>query len=383
MSRNTIVSDDVVSNKPFRSIDSMKSICFSFNHLQLSDGIARSAIGLANYLVNHYETEVILRPIYKNDIEVGKMIDKRVIIRPVFGFYFPGMSIIIKIIPKKVLHRFIFGNDKYDIEVGFQHGTSTISAVFHKPNSNSKHIVWMHGYDEGLTMLPYFEKADIVVCVSQYNADRLRDESNGIIKPEYAYNLIDEKRVCSDGEMPILERRSAGVVFISVGRHSKEKGYKRLIESVSQLVDSGYSLELWLVGDGPEHQSLIDLVKVKKLTKSVRFMGAQTNPHKYTSKADVFICSSFSEGYSTACTEAIMLGIPVLTTDVSGAAEIIGAAEAGAIVDNSQTGLTMGMKTILDNPVLIEKWKNTLQQTKNKFSQDNRASKIVKIFDLQ
>ena len=96
-------------------------------------------------------------------------------------------------------------------------------------------------------------------------------------------------------------------LFVSVGRHSPEKGYIRLINIIAKLRDEGYKMQLWLIGDGPQHEELVEHCNRLKLNDIVLFTGSTQNPHKYTVKGDVFVCSSYREGYSTACTEAIML----------------------------------------------------------------------------
>ena len=61
---------------------------------------------------------------------------------------------------------------------------------------------------------------------------------------------------------------------------------------------------------------------------------------------DLFVCSSYDEGYSTAVTESVILGIPVLTTDCSGMKEILGD-NAGCIVPNDENSLYNGIKRLL------------------------------------
>ncbi|WP_321537555.1 glycosyltransferase, partial [Streptococcus suis] len=95
-------------------------------------------------------------------------------------------------------------------------------------------------------------------------------------------------------------------------------------------------------------------------------MGAQKNPHKFTSKADLFVCSSYAEGFSTACSEAIMLGVPVLTTSVSGGKEIIDTAKSGMLVGMSDEDLYESMKYVIENQKQVEEWKERLVHTKHK-----------------
>lgn len=357
----------------------MKSICFAFNHFQNADGIARSAVTIANGIVSD-DVNVVLRPIYKYDKKMLSGLDPRIKVEPIFRFYFKGMSKIVGALPKRVLHRLIFGTHRFDIEIGFQYGDATVAVV----NSNShkeKHIIWMHGYDEGLILKNCYLKADQVVCVSRANAARLKKELNGNGNITYAYNPVDEKNVVKSGQEEIDIKNDGKFIFSTVGRLSPEKGYSRLLDCVKKLNDHNYSFQLWIIGDGPEKEMLKRKTKDLDL-QNVKFLGNQYNPHKYTSKSDVFVCSSFSEGYSTACTEAIMLGVPVLTTNVSGGEEIIKDSEAGLLVGMSDDDLYNGMKEILDNQNIVEVWKKQLLITKERFSKDNRLARIKDILDL-
>ena len=54
------------------------------------------------------------------------------------------------------------------------------------------------------------------------------------------------------------------------------------------------------------------------MEKYVDLIGYDINPYKYMSKCDLFVCASYAEGFSTAATEALVLGLPVCTVNVSG-----------------------------------------------------------------
>lgn len=358
----------------------MKKICFAFNHLQFSDGVARSAIAIANNLVSYDNVEITICPIFRIEKNALSLLDKRIIVKPLVGFYFRGLSKILDIVPKRLLHNIIFGKDKYDIEIGFQYGIAT-KAVISTSNS-AKHIVWMHGYDNGLKMKEYYVKADKVVCVSKNNAERLQREIGHIIPIDYCYNLIDEKKIIEQGHEVVKDVHAQGVVFVSVGRLSEEKGYMRLIEAARKLDTEGFIFTIWIIGDGPQYNQLVQKVNDYNLQNKIFFFGNQSNPHKYTSKADVFICSSHSEGYSTACTEAIMLGIPVITTDVSGAMEIIVEAKGGVVVPNSIEGIYEGMKDVLLCPQTISEWSSAIMATRSSFYAENRVQKLLDILEI-
>ena len=392
----------------------MTRIIILFNHFQIQDGVARSAIGMANALVQKPGTEVTLRPLFKYDPTMIDRLDSRVTVKPVFRHYFPGFSRLVSKVPMKWLHNWLIG-DKYDIEVGLcmslpikivaaypAEGSSKKLHCYDTGHSNGSmqpknlhcydkshrravmHFAWMHGYDIGLTLKAEYERIGKVICVSKFNADRLKEEARDSFDIDHAYNLLDDQEIRDKGYKEIPIDRTENVQFVSVGRMSPEKGYIRLIEICKKLKDEGYKFNLWLIGDGPQREELEQKAKALEAEDVVTFLGQQSNPHAYTSKSDVFICSSFAEGYSTACTEAIMLGVPVITTDVSGGQEIIDEAECGLIVSKeSDEELYLAMKKVLDNQNIISNWKSTLKSTKDRFSYKNRAEKLYKIFGME
>lgn len=224
---------------------------------------------------------------------------------------------------------------------------------------------------------------DKLVCVSKCNAERLAAEIGCSVAVDYNYNPIDEDGVCKQGEEQIDIERSKDLLFVTVGRMSPEKGFERLLNSVKRLKADGYKFSLWLIGDGPLLESLKEQSANLKINDIVTFLGRKVNPHAYTSKSDVFVCSSFAEGYSTVCTEAIMLNIPVISTNVSGAAEIIEEAGCGAVFESTEDAIYYNMKYILDNPHLVEEWKKILMNTKGNFSRERRFNRFLNIVGLK
>ena len=359
-------------------ISKMKKICLMFNHLRHQDGVGRSAIAIANQLTRLKLAEVTLIPLFINDKSVHNLIDKGIRIKPGFGFYFRGMAHIVKYIPFSWLNRWLIGNE-YDIEVGFQFGLCTECIAASK--TKAVKFAWMHGYDNGLVLKDAYEQIGKVCCVSRCNAERLHQELP-TIKVDYNYNPIDDIQVCELGQEVIDIERPSGLLFITSGRLSPEKGFLRLLDVMKRLKDNGYKFHLWIMGDGPDEVILKKKHKELGLEQEVKFLGRQSNPHKFTSKADVFVCSSFSEGYSTVCTEAIMLGVPVVTTGVSGAQEIIDDAECGLLTGTDDESLYQGLRQVCEKPSLAKGWKERLVETKGRFSAEKRIRRLVNLFQL-
>ena len=359
----------------------MKKICFVFNHLRHQDGVARSAIAIANQLTRLNLAEVTLIPLFIDEKKAHLLIDEGVKVKPAFGMYFKGLSQLVHKLPMNWVRRYVIGNYVYDIEVAFQYGVSPRCIAAVSRRSHASKYAGMHGYDEGLVLREAYEKIGTVCCVSRCNAERLHKELP-TIKVDYNYNPIDDVQVRELGAEALDIERPNGLLFVTVGRLSPEKGFGRLLDIMKRLKDEGLKFHLWIIGDGPLEVELKQKRVDLGLEEEVQFLGRQSNPHKYTAKADVFVCSSLTEGYSTACTEAIMLNVPVVTTSVSGAEEIIGEAECGKMTGMDDDSLHAALKEVCENPAMVDDWKLKLQETKSRFSAEVRIQRLIKLFHL-
>src|SRR5690606_36454142 len=126
-----------------------------------------------------------------------------------------------------------------------------------------------------------------------------------------------------------------------------QKGYPRLLNVIKKLAEDSFQFHLYILGDGALEKELVYLIEAYNIQKFVTMLGFNENPHKYVKSCDLFVCSSFEEGFTTAITESVILGTPVVTTDCSGMDEILDNGSIGVIVENSETGLENGLRTLL------------------------------------
>lgn len=353
-----------------------KKIIFLNNHFQYSDGTVSALIGLVNNL-DPEKYDITIKPIYRCDRRLQSELRDDIKLEKAFGFYFRGFSKIATRLPIKWLYRRFIGG-KYDIEIGFQSGLPTI-LVGNSCNSSAVHVAWMHGYE----LWPNcYERCDMVVCVSKHNAEKAKAEMGDKVNVTYCYNIVDDRIITEKAKEPVGYKLNNHPVLISVGRHSPEKGYPRLIKILRELRDEGYSFSLVLVGDGPQHAEIKKIVNRLNMEDVVTLVGADPNPHKYTAKSDVFICSSYREGYSTACTEAAILGIPIITTSVSGGEEIINDCECGMLTGIDDESLKNAIRKVLQKPELLIEWKQIMNRTSEKFKLASRKKAMNDLFDV-
>ena len=93
---------------------------------------------------------------------------------------------------------------------------------------------------------------------------------------------------------------------------------------------------------------------------NVVFLGYMANPYGAMRKADLFVLPSLYEGFATVISESLIVGTPVLSTDVSGAREQITKPDEGWVVENTQEGLNNGLIEALSNPDRLKEMKKAL-----------------------
>lgn len=258
-----------------------------------------------------------------------------------------------------------------DVEIAFVEGFAT-KLLSCSSNKKAKKIAWLHTdfSNHHWTLGSVFHSTDEEKrCYERYNqVIAVSDTANKAFKSIFPsitvpvttiYNPINNVDILRQSSEPIgEERKDIGVLrIVSVGRLTAVKAFDRLSRIVSKLKQQGYKVELWLLGEGEKRKELENIIIEENISDLVILWGFQSNPYKYMAQCDLFVCSSIGEGYSTAVTEALILGLPVVTTDCSGMAELLKDGECGIITENSEEALFEGIKRMLDNPDKLSYYK--------------------------
>ena len=112
--------------------------------------------------------------------------------------------------------------------------------------------------------------------------------------------------------------------LVAVGRLEKVKRITDIVKAVGILKEKSCEVELVILGDGSEKNTILDLIDRLQLKDRVHLLGRVSNPFKYVSKADILISASEYEGFSNVIVEALILGTAVISTDCeSGPREIL------------------------------------------------------------
>lgn len=121
-------------------------------------------------------------------------------------------------------------------------------------------------------------------------------------------------------------------VIVASGRlYNFQKKHDELIRAfqVFSMQHPDYSLEIY--GDGPDKENNIKLIASLGLNGKVNIIPAQKDIHMLIKRAKVYVLSSAFEGLSNALVEAMLLGVPCISSDWPGVKEIITHEENGLI----------------------------------------------------
>lgn len=279
-----------------------------------------------------------------------------------------------------------------DIEVAFVEGFTT--KLISKSTSSAKKIAWVHidlinnhwtkitfknNEDEAFA----YSKFNDIVCVSKKVKQSMSQLGYNIDCLRVLYNPIDDQdiRQLSKDDSSIKLGSDGTIKLVSTGRLVNQKGYDRLLSIIKRLKDDGLNVSLTILGEGSDRKILEEYIKLNNLSDSVFLPGFVDNPYSTMAQHDIFVCSSRAEGYSTAVTEALILGMPVVTTDCSGMKELLGENnEYGIVTQNNDESLYQGIKELLENDKLIEHYREKALLRSRDFSLHSLMNSIEDIF---
>ena len=165
---------------------------------------------------------------------------------------------------------------------------------------------------------------------------------------------FDEQTECSVSQEQLLEiLNSDSKKIINIGRFSKEKGQKRLIDAFQRAWKEDNSIYLIIIGGyGNEYESIISKASDMKCKEHIIIIKYVSNPFAILKKCDYFVLSSLYEGFGLVIAEADILGKPVISTDIDGP-RIFMKKYKGKLVEDSEEGIYKGIKLLLKNEVKV------------------------------
>lgn len=268
---------------------------------------------------------------------------------------------------------------EYDVAISFTHSHSDMAAgspefVLDGVKSKKKFCVIHCDVIKEKTLfksnIKKLSKFDKLFCVSNSCSNQIKESCEELkLITDYLYNTQRNDIILEQAKSDQnLYNKTFNLVTVS--RLSAEKAHLRLLPVLKKLHDEGFEFNLNIVGDGILRDEIQSYIETNKMNDYIKMYGQQSNPFPYMKQADLFMLVSYYEAAPMVYNEAQLLKVPVFTTNVISAEEMVG--NLGFVCENTEEGIYNGLKEILENKKLIEEKKNKLKD----YTYDNDA--IVK-----
>ncbi len=340
----------------------MKRILFVIHDME-EGGAQRVLLNLVNNL-DPIKFDISVVALFGGGVNEGSFAP-HIHYRAVFRKPIRGNRIFFKLFSPKSLYRYCV-REQYDIVVSYLEGISA-RIVSGCNSANTKLVSWIHGEQHTYKNLAasFRSRKEAHSCYHRFHktvmvADGVQKDFCrilGFTAPHTVlYNTIESDKIIKKSfETSDINMHKDGTNLIAVGMLRPVKGYDRLLRIINRLVKEGYAVHLYILGIGPLEKVLKNYISANNLEEHITMLGYQANPFKYVRNSDLFVCASHAEGFSTAATEALIVGTPVCTVEVSGMKELLGEHnEYGIVTENSEDALYDGIRTLLDNPSRLQ-----------------------------
>lgn len=232
-------------------------------------------------------------------------------------------------------------------------------------------------------VLKHFDK---VVAVSEKIYNDMAARGIKASKLEVILNGIDIERF-SSARAGDEEKKALGIsvgfpVIGSIGRLSREKGIRYLIEAAPKIITKVPEARFLIVGEGDEKSPLMEYADRGALKGKVIFAGYREDVDKIYPLLDVFVMPSLTEGIPLSLLEAMASAKPIVATRVGGIPSVITDKRSGLLVDPQDSdALSESVLSLLADRRLAEiVGGNAREAVKEKFSIEATVKKYQEAY---
>ncbi len=210
------------------------------------------------------------------------------------------------------------------------------------------------------------------VCRALVANEGLPESGVGLV-----YNGIDLSPFAAASHDREAVRRELGLgaddlVLMQVARLDYLKDHATAVNVVEHVAHRRPEVRLVLVGEGPEGPKIEDQVRRSRLERHVRFLGLRSDVPRLLAAADLFLLTSISEGIPLTVIEAMAAGLPVVSTDVGGLAEVVEDGKTGFLAPSGDHAALAAKALLLADDVTLRQRMADLgrRRSRDLFSED-------------
>jgi colanic acid/amylovoran biosynthesis glycosyltransferase len=240
--------------------------------------------------------------------------------------------------------------------------------------------------DQRVPLKSLVAEASFVVSVSDYGVDYLRSRFPFAATKIYrVYNGINLAQFIA------AEPGAQPVRIVSIGRLIPKKGYAELVEACSLLNRQGLDFRCTIIGGGPEHLPLRQLIETRGLAKIIELVGpkSQTEIVELLAQSQIFVFparrdeTGDQDNLPTVLIEAMASGLPIVASSLAGIPEIIAGETNGILVpQQAPEALASALRSLLLDPKKRENLgASGLRTAREKFSLTATVQELIRIFE--
>ncbi|WP_121662799.1 glycosyltransferase [Metabacillus litoralis] len=276
----------------------------------------------------------------------------------------------------------------YDCAIAYRVGICT-DFVGYLVDSTKKITWWHHGtYDipqnQQKRWIKVLSRFDRLIAVSDSSKKMLNDNIPGINKKLLTIpNIINVEEIQKKANEPINDINfTEDVTLLSVGRLSPEKGMINCVHSCKKLVEKGFDVKWYLIGEGIERDRITRCIKEYNLENNIFLLGSISNPYPYIKNANIYVHPSLVESLSITVLEALALNTPVIVAESMGPKEFIRHKENGLLVDSTPEGLADGIVYLLEDNHIYKQLNEDKSELLRNYSPAVIMKKIFRLIEV-
>ena len=301
-----------------------------------------------------------------------------------------GLGLVYRFLFASSLARQLLANNCDHLHVHFAHIPTDI-AMYASSLSSVPFSVTAHAndiYERGWLLSEKVERSAFFATISEFNKRYL--ESKGVDASKISIVRCGVEPAQFSKRTTVLEHKKLRVG--AIGRLVEKKGFDNLIKAVAILKAQGVAIELQIAGSGPLSQQLQTLaVSLDLSPEDITFLGAIAHAEvaSFIKSLDAFVlpCKQDEhgdiDGIPVVLMEAMLSGVPVISSELSGIPELIIHEETGLLVaPDSEQELADTILMLMNSPALKNQMINhAVSKVKREFSLEHNANKLKDMFN--
>lgn len=168
-----------------------------------------------------------------------------------------------------------------------------------------------------------------------------------------------------------------------VSHVSNFRGVKRILDVVKtfEKIVNNLPAKLIMVGEGPEKEVAMEYCEEHGFSEHVKFLGKSNQVFEVLCYSDLFLLPSETESFGLAALEAMMMRVPVISSNTGGLPEVNVAGKTGYLLEVGDVeGMAEKSLKLLKDDVLLEEFKTNAQLEARKFDLTKIIGQYIEVY---